>query len=490
MTTDSFTTGTAPGAWPLVGHAWPMVRRPWDFLQSLSEHGDMVEIRLGPERVYAVCHPDLLHQVLTNDRTFDKGGIVYDRAREILGNGLVSCPHSEHRRQRRLLQPAFTRSQLAHYGPAVQDEIIALTDSWTPGQVIDVYPVVYRLTLRILITSLFSVQADPHTVEAIEGALETIMSSVAQRMFTPEQMHKLPTPGNRKYDEAVRRLHGEVDRLIADCKRDSGDRASLLSLMLATREVEGTAGLTDVEIHDQVVGMLHAGSETTAMGLTWALYRLTQHPEVQRRLQQEADTVLGGRPAHFDDIPSLPYAARVFTETLRIYPPAWAFTRTVTVRTELAGRMLEPGTTIVCCSLATHHYEGLYARPEEFEPDRWLPGRPDTPARSALTSFGGGARRCVGDIYAMNEAVLGLATIAGRWQLDLAPEADVRLTPRTIGIYPRKLLIGLQPRRTASQPEQGAAGTTATGATGTGAAEPGGCPVTGSAREPEPAPGS
>lgn len=288
--TDCFTAGTAPGAWPLVGHAWPMVRRPWDFLQSLSEHGDMVEIRLGPERVYAVCHPDLLHQVLTNDRTFDKGGI-------------------------------------------------------------------------------------------------------------------------------------------------------------------------------QVVGMLHAGSETTAMGLTWALYRLTRHPEVQRRLQAEADAVLGGRPAHFDDIPSLPYAGRVFTETLRIYPLAWAFTRTVTVRTELAGRTLEPGTTIVCCSLATHHYDGLYARPDDFEPDRWLPGRSDTPPRSALTSFGGGARRCVGDIYAMNEAVLTLATIAGRWRLDLSPGADVRLTPRTIGIYPRKLLIGLQPRRTGPRPAHDGVTTAGTGPT-------------------------
>lgn len=488
--TETFTSGTAPGASPLIGHAWPLARRPWDFLSTLSSQGDLIELKIGPQRVYVPCHPELLRQVLADDKTFDKGGIIYDGARSILGNGLVSCAHSSHRRQRRLLQPAFTRNQLAHYSPAVEHEIAMLTDSWQAGQVIEVYPVLYRLSLRILISSLFSIQADEESVDVIQRSLETLMSGVARRMFTPEWLHRLPTRGNRRHDEAERQLHAEIDRLIDDCRRNNADQASLASLMFATRDEDGSAGLTDSEIHDEVVGMLHAGSETTAMGLTWAFYRLVEHPSVQRRLQEEADSVLGGRTASFDDIPELAYAGRVFTETLRIYPPAWAFTRTVTAPTQLAGRALEPGTTIVCCSLATHNYDGLYTNPGDFDPDRWAPGRPDTPARSSLTTFGLSARRCMGDIYAMNEAVLTLSTIASRWQLDSAPGSDTRLTPMTIGIYPRRFLVRLSPRRPgarpspATEPTSAAASTSASApeAASTAPAPASGCPVTGAVR--------
>jgi pentalenene oxygenase len=448
----TFTAGTAPGAWPLIGHAWPLARRPWEFFSTLSQHGDLMELRVGPQRVFVPCHPELLRQVLADDRTFDKGGIVYDGARQILGNGLVACPHASHRRQRRLLQPAFTRGQLAHYGPAVEREVTALSDSWRTGQVIDVYPVLYRLALRSLIRSLFSVPAQDRTVEVIQHSLEVLMSGVARRMFTPGWMHRLPTPGNKRYNEAERALHAEIDRLIGEFRRSNADGASLLSLMSATRDEDGGAGLSDAEIHDEVIGMLHAGSETTAMVLTWTLHRLVRHPDVQRRLQEEADGVLAGRPASYDDIPGLRYAGRVFTEALRIYPPAWAFTRTVTSATELAGRTLPPGTTIVCCSLATHNYPGLFSEPAEFDPDRWLPGRPETPSRSALTTFGLSARRCIGDSYAMNEAVLALATFAGRWQFAMAPGSDTRLTPMTIGIYPRRLLLQLTARQPAAHP--------------------------------------
>ncbi|MFE5818504.1 cytochrome P450 [Streptomyces sp. NPDC056479] len=444
----NFVNGTAPRALPLVGHAIPLMRRPVEFLDSLPAYGDLVEIRLGPTRAYVPCHPELLRQVLMEDRVFDKGGPLFDRLRDIVGNGLGSCPHRDHRRQRRLLQPAFHRARLQHYADVMEQESTVLTESWQEGQVIDAFPVLYGFALRTATRTLFTAHVDDGDVETIQRSFETALGGLFQRMFLPRAWQRLPLPANRRYQQALDHLHGRVDRIIADYRRGGQNHGDLLSMLMSARDEDGGATLNDDEVHDQVITMLFGGSETVAANLTWTLYLMSRHPEAARKVHEETDAVLEGRPAGWSDLPELPFTNRMITESLRLYPPAWLYTRITASQVELAGRRLEPGTTLVISPPVVHRQASVHADPTDFSPDRWLPDRTADLPRGSFATFGAGARKCIGDAYALAEATLALATIANRWQVECDPGTDVRPSTLATVMHPRRLHLRLARRTT------------------------------------------
>ncbi|MFV0132014.1 cytochrome P450 [Streptomyces sp. HMX87] len=461
----AFTTGTAPGAFPVAGHAWSLVRRPLDFLESLPRYGDLVEVRLGPARAYVPCHPELLWRVLTDDRTFDKEGLFYRRIRATLGNSVGSCPYADHRRQRRLLQPAFHPARLERYSGVMEQEITALTERWCDGQVIDAFPALYGAALRTVMRSLFSTSADAGTVALIRSSVETVLDQTLKRLFVPPPLQQVPCPANRRFQRALRDLRHGVGTVVADYRAGGRDQGDLLSMLISARDEgaghadDGATRLDDDEIRDQILIMFTAGAESVATNVCWALYLLARHPDAARRLRAEADAVLGGRPADGGDVPDLPYTARVVNEALRLYPPGWLFPRVTTAETELAGRRLPAGTTVLFSAPVVHRQAALYERPEVFEPDRWLPERVRTLPRGAFVPFGGGARKCIGDSYGMTESVLALAAIVGRWQVSLAPGTDSRPVAVSLALRPRRLLLRLTGRAAADgarpRPPQG-----------------------------------
>ncbi|MFF4346007.1 cytochrome P450 [Streptomyces sp. NPDC001530] len=443
-----FTTGTAPGAVPGLGHIWPLMRGPIDFLTSLPEHGDLVAIRLGTTRVYVPCHPELLRQTLTDDRTFDKGGKYYDRARAMAGNGVATCAHKDHRRQRRMLQPAFQHTQLEHYGAAMEEEIAAVTDSWGDTQVIDAYSSLYALALRTVTRTLFAARVDEEVVEGVRHSFDVAFSGFFRQMFLPRGVLNLPLPANRRHQRALRHLNDTVERVVADFRRDEhderdgreqADERNLLSALLA-------ADPEDQEIHDQVITVLAAGSETVASTLTWALYLLSQNPAQELRLQQEVDTVLDGRPGGWSDIPRLPGVHRAVNETIRLYPPGWLFTRVTTCDVELAGTRLKAGTTVVITPVPVHRNTGIYRHASDFDPERWLPDRAASLPRGAFAGFGTGPRKCPGDDFGVGECVLALAAIVSRWHIRCEPDADTRPVPLAAFYRPRRLSLRLTRR--------------------------------------------
>ncbi|MGI5347429.1 cytochrome P450 [Streptomyces sp. CA-250714] len=464
----SYTTAVTPGALPLIGHAWPLMRRPMRFAGSLSGHGDLVEVRLGPVRAYVPCHPDLLWQVLTDDRTFDKGGPFFDRVRSTIGNGVGSCPYHQHRRQRRLIQPSFHPERLERYATVMEQEAAALTDDWEDGQVVDVYRALYGTALRTVLRSLFATQFDAEAVAGFRESVETVLNQLTARMFLPRTLQRLPLPVNRRFDRAVADLRRGIEDLVAEYRRGGTDRGDLLSALIAARDetapdeaapdeaasdeaasdeaASGGGSLGDTEIHDQVLTMLAAGSDSVAAAVSWALYLLDRSPEVLTRLHREVDTVLGGRPANGGEVPDLPYTGQVITEALRLYPPGWLFTRVTTERTELGGHQLPPGTTVAFCAPAVHRRAGLYDRPDAFDPDRWLPERARALPKGAFAAFGGGARKCAGDAFGRTESTLLLATIVGRWRLRRAPGSDVRPVALSTALRPRRLLMEISAR--------------------------------------------
>lgn len=416
---------TAPGALPVLGHILALWRRPLGLMASLPKHGDVVRIRLGPVDAVVICDPALAFQVLQDDRTFDKGGLLYDRVREGIGNGVASCLHDAHRRQRRLAQPAFHRTRLSGYTEVMAVQIASVLDGWRDGLVLDVVPEMLTISSRVAGSAFFSDTLSPDALHQLYTDIETFNAGIIRRMAMPAPIDRLPLPGNRRYFRACARLRNTANDMIVARRAVGGDRGDLLSALLAAHDAENDSrSMSDTEIIDNLVTFLVGGIKSTAMTLAWALSLVAQHADIERQLHAEVDTVLAGRSAVYADLPRLELTGRLITETLRLWPPNWLFTRTTIADTQLGEYFIPAGTTIVYSAYLVHHNSAVYDDPERFDPDRWLPGHTIPP--SAFVAFGRGARKCMGDSFGMAEATLALATIATRWKLEHVPGARVR----------------------------------------------------------------
>jgi pentalenene oxygenase len=441
------TSAVAPGAVPVLGHALWLWRRPLEFLRSLPAHGDLVEIRLGPKPAYLACHPDVVMQVLLDSRTFDKGGPLFEKARLLVGNGLVSSEWEDHRQQRRMLQPAFHQARMRGYVALMGEEIDAVTGAWRDGEAFDVSDAMHALTLRITARTMFGTTVGDRAIPEVAYCMPIIMRGVYQRMVAPiGWQEKLPTKGNRRFDTVRARMHDVIRETIEDARRSGVDRGDLLSILVNARDDETGAKLTDEEVYDQVMTLLIGGTETTGNTMAWVFHILGQHPDIERRLHAELDAVLGDRVPVFDDLPRLEYTWRVLQETLRMYPPAWLLTRTTTREAELAGQRLKPGSIVMYSPYALGHNAALFPDPEVFDPERWLPERAKSVPRGAMVPFSAGNRKCIGDVFGQAETTLTLATIASRWRLRPQPGAGPQTAVPKASLGTGRLLMVPRPR--------------------------------------------
>ncbi|MEV8533125.1 cytochrome P450 [Streptomyces sp. NPDC051211] len=425
-----YSFGQAPRALPLLGHTLPLLRDPHSFLTSLPAFGDLVRIRIGPSIAIMICDPELTRQVLLDDRTFDKAGLVLDRVAEVLGDGMATCPHSRHRRQRRLAQPAFHPSRFPDYTQTMREQADLMVDTWRDGQVLDVLPAMVSLTACTTAEALFKGSLPPHAQRQVIDDIITLPKGIYRRAISPHTLNRVPTPGNRRYRRARTRLRQTVDGIVIARQAEGTDHGDLLSALLATRNFGAVDGhddlaLTDAEISDQAITFFLGGVETAASALAWSLHLLGQHPAVTSRLQAEIDAVIAGESVSYEHLAELTYTRQILTETLRLRPPIWISTRVTSVDTNLGGHPIPAGTTIIYSPYLIHHRNDLYDNPEHFDPDRWDETRM-TPQRSALVPFSGGPRKCIGDNFAIAEAIIALATIYARWQLRPIPNNRVR----------------------------------------------------------------
>ncbi|MFE4449271.1 cytochrome P450 [Streptomyces sp. NPDC056796] len=436
----------APQGLPLLGHALPLLRDPLAFIMSLSEYRTMVRVRLGPTSAVMVCDPALTRQVFLNDRVYDKGGPIYDRIREVIGDGLSTCSYTLHRRQRRLCQPSFHPTRLPGYGAVFAKAAGLKADSWKDGDVLDITQEMMTLTTRATMQTMFSGALPEETMRRALADTAVIVSAFFRRMMTPALLRQVPTPQKRRYDQARTRLADTIAQIIAERRADPTDHADLLSALVGAVDEESEDGrkqLSDAELADEALTFFLGGMETTAITLAWALHLLATNPDVQHRLQAETDEVLNGEeldPAH---LPSLGLAGRVVTETLRLYPPAWMMTRTLREDAELGGVQLKGGSTLVLSPYLLHRRPDLYTEPDRFDPDRWLDAQPD---RATYIPFGAGPRKCIGDQFALTEAILALTAIVARWQLSPVGEQPFRPKVET-SLSSRGLNLRLSERR-------------------------------------------
>ncbi|MEU6586695.1 cytochrome P450 [Nocardia sp. NPDC046763] len=438
----------APGALPLLGHTVQLVRRPLSFVESLAAHGDLVRIRIGPVSAVVVSDPRVLDRLLHDDRVFDKGGPFFDRAREVVGDSLPVCPHSAHRRLRRLAQPSFHKSRLPGYAEIMTNQITAVVERWRDGQVLDVLRETTTIASNTLVATMFSESLPPEVLQRMLTDLAVIVNGIYQRVIVPRRLAGLNLLGTWRYERASRRLREDMSVIIAARRGDGRDHGDLLSALLDADDPDSDRPrLGDEEIIGQLLSFFWAGTETTGSTVAWALHMLAHYPEVERRLFEEVDAVLGGRAATYADLAQLELTGRIITETMRLWPSAWLLTRTTTVDTVLAGHEIAAGTTIVFGAYLIHRHPDQL-RVDRFDPDRWLPGNA-APQRISYVPFGSGARKCMGDVFSQTEATLMLATIAARWRLSHVADAHVR--PKATAILSPSGLRMLASARTSYQ---------------------------------------
>ncbi|WP_167828752.1 cytochrome P450 [Streptomyces sp. MZ04] len=395
-------TPVAPGGLPLLGHVVPLLRDPFRFLTSLPAHGDVVRIRIGPFPAYVLCEPELTRQVLVDDRTFDKGGMLFDRVRDLLlGHGMATCPHSAHRPLRRLAQPAFHSNRLPGYAQAMAEEIATTTGRWHDGKAIDVLAEMHELAARVVVRTMFAGLPLRVPVTAVLSDLMAVFPGIYQRMMVPPALEKLPLPGSRGWNRARQRLRGAFAQLIDDHRTRGTVEDDLLSMLLSGANSPDTAHdvphLSGDEVVDQMLTFFIGAVETTAATLAWALHLLAGHPDIEEELHAEVDAVLCGRAAAFEDLDRLSLTGRVITETLRLYPPGWFFTRTATAESTVGGHVIPVGATVVYSPYVIHHLPHLYPEPDSFLPGRWDGQSDAAHPNPALIPFGGGARKWASD---------------------------------------------------------------------------------------------
>ena len=427
------------------------------FTDTQRTYGDFAGFSFGPQRVYLVSHPDWIEDVLvTSAKKFQKG-IALQRAKRLLGEGLLTAEGKHHLKQRRTIQPLFHRQQVQRFGEAMVKHGMRWRDSVTDGSTIDVTAEMAALTLAIVGETLFSSNVQGHTEEvrdALEGAVQSFGIS-----FLPgvEYFEKLPLPMFVRVRKSRERLDKVIHKVIADRRRGENEPKGslpqegggsspqegpdLVSMLLAARDPENPSapGMSDQQIRDEAMTIFLAGHETTANAMAWTWHLLGSSPAVEDKLHAELDAVLEGRTPGVEDVPKLEYARAVIAESMRLYPPAWTIGRRAIEPHTINGHAIQPGSLVIVSQWVAHRDPRWWLAPERFNPERWA-AKFERP-KYAYFPFGGGSRICIGESFAWTEAILLLATIAQRWRFEAGtePVMEPRITLRPKNLHMRAI---------------------------------------------------
>ena len=420
-----------PAGMPLFGNSRQYARDPFTFLSSVADaYGDVVHFDLGPVETYLLTNPADIERVLVaDDAKYGKPEFQDDAIGTLLGDGLLLSDGERWRKQRRLAQPAFSPKRISSMGGLITDHAETMLGDWEAGELRDVHLEMARVTVRIIVEAMFGSTLTDEQTQMVQENLEPL----GQR-FEPDPLQFLipdwaPTRENRAYHESVNVLEGVLDDIVAerrgtehdpaiDAAADGNDEPmDLLSILLRAK---GRGEQTDQQLRDELMTMLLAGHDTTALTLTYTWYLLSEHPEVEARVHQELDEVCGDDPPTAADVRELEYLERVLNEAMRLYPPVYVIFREPRVDVRLGGYRIPEGSAVMLSQWVTHRSDRWYDDPERFDPDRWLPERRTERPRFSYFPFGGGPRHCIGKHLSLLEAKLILGTVAQEYELEYA----------------------------------------------------------------------
>lgn len=440
------------------GHLFAFRRDSLQFLTRVArEHGDISYFRLANQHVYLVNHPDLLRDILVAHADNFIKGRALQRAKRLLGEGLLTSEGEHHRRQRRLVLPAFHRQRIAGYADVMAQQTHILRERLHDGATVDMHQEMMRLTLSIVGKTLFDADVEEDADEV--GATLTEILSMFQLLMLPysELFENLPIPAVRRFNKLRAKLDTLIYRIIEERRRTKEDRGDLLSMLLLAQEEDAgedsqstspskstlamgahVSAMSDEQVRDEAMTLFLAGHETTANALVWAFYLLAQNPEAEAKMHAEIDRMVGAdRLPTAEDFPKLVYTEMVFAEAMRLFPPAWILGRLVLKDYQLRDYTVPAGSLILMSQYVMHRDARYYDEPEKFVPERWTAEeRAKRPAFSYFP-FGGGTRRCIGEGFAWTEGVLVIATLAARLRFRLVDAKQVEPKPH-ITLRPKR----------------------------------------------------
>ena len=428
-----------PGPKALLPYALArkFLRDPLTTLTTISQiYGDISHFKFGKQNVYFLNHPNYIEDVLvTNYKNFIKSrGLQVSK--RLLGSGLLTSEGDYHDNQRRLIQPTFYPKKIKSYAEVMIKKTLNLCDTWKEGSVIDIHKEMTRLTLEIISKTVLGYDIKPEDDEIGDSLL--ICMKYFNRLLMPfgELIEKIPVlPINKGFQKAKNNLDSIVFRMIKEHRvkleqKEEKDTDLLFTLLKAQDYNSKTGKMTDQQLRDEVMTIFLAGHETTANALTWTFYLLSTHPSIDVRLQKEIYSIFRNKTnISFDDIEKLEYTSKVLTESMRLYPPAWALGRQAINDCKI-GKYIIPSGSIVLMSQYVMHRNPLYfPEPNTFYPDRWTDEFKKNLPRFSYFPFGGGIRSCVGEPFAWMEAILITAIINKLWKVNIIPSNKVVLKP-------------------------------------------------------------
>jgi cytochrome P450 len=405
-----------------------MMTDPLGFMTEAAKHGPLVDVPLLFERYTLVLAPELIQRSLTQGHAaMEKDRFTHSLER-VLGRGLVTSEGELWRRQRKLVAHAFTPRRIGTYADAMVAAAQRSLDEWSSGQELAIHEAMAELTLDIVGRTLFDADVRGAAREVGEAltAISDFYSTVMESPVQPPQWW--PSPRMRRFRRAVRNVDRIVGAIIDERRRSGEDHGDLLSALLRAQDEEGGT-MSDQQIRDECITLFLAGHETTSIALANTLYLLAQNPDHEARVYQEAVDVLGRRRATADDYARLEVIAHAIKESMRLLPPVYTIGRRLLDDFELGGYRFRKGETLLFAQWVTHRSSQWFDDPLRFDPDRWSPERAEELHKYAYFPFGGGPRICIGNHFAMMEAVLVLATLVRAYRFDLLPDQTLELQP-------------------------------------------------------------
>jgi len=425
---------------------------PPDLLYKLAqEYGEVVHLSVGKRPVFFVSSSKGVEHILqSNQHNYRGFNYSHVQLRPLLGNGLLTSDGETWLKHRRLAQQAFHKDQLEKLSKLVVITIHNFLEQWEirvgAHATLDIGREMGLMTLGVVSESLFGTKMGERAAR-VRDAWPLVMEHLVGRMVSPLRLpEQLPTRGNRQYQKSLGLLNEAIFTLISENRAAAQDDENLLGMLIAARDHKLDVQLDDQELRDEVMTIFLAGHETCANALTWTFYLLARHPEIQERLAGEAATVLAGREPGYADLPQLPYAAMVFNEALRMYPPAWIMARDVLQDDEIEGWRIPAGSLIFLSPYVTQRLEKYWDDPLTFNPLRFSLEQPVERPHFAYFPFGGGQRQCLGKNFALVEAQLALPMLVQKYRFSLQ-ETSQDLPHPTYNMRPQKpILLKLERR--------------------------------------------
>jgi cytochrome P450 len=420
----------------LLGSLVELQRDRLGFLRNMAlRHGAVVRYRIAHLTIYQVNHPDGVLRILqTNSHNYSKEVSGFKALKLVLGNGLITSEGEYWRSQRRVIQPIFHHHHMEISGDLIALAVLEMMDHWQENllndQILDMATELRRLTINIIATFLFGSELG-NDREALVNAVSTLAENLfrfAQPFHPPLA---IPTSHNRKIASALANINAIVYKAINKERRQGTHNRSLLSIMVSARNEKTGEGMNDTQLRDEIVSLFSAGSGTTANTLIWAIYFLSQYPEIAYRLRFELEQVLGERRPTVADLPNLSYTRHIIEETLRFYPPVWVTARRVVAQDEICGFDIPARAVVVVSPYVMHHDPVYWSNSERFDPDRFMPEQTRGRPHYVYFPFGGGPHLCLGKALAMMETQLVLATITQCYRFELIPDYSMQL--QTLG---------------------------------------------------------